>query len=225
MNAKEAAGRAAAELVEAGMRVGLGTGSTAYFFLKALGERVARGLRIQGLPTSRQTETLAREWHIPLIAPDFGGRLDLVVDGADEFDPQLALIKGGGGALYREKLVASLTQRLVIVADAAKAVPVLGAFPLPVEVVPFGWELTRGRIAALGCKAQRREQQGQPFLTDNGNYILDCHFGQIPQPDDLHHRLKSMIGVVETGLFTNMAVQVIVGSDDGTVQHRHKSHG
>lgn len=226
MNSKAIAGREAAQLVQNGMQVGLGTGSTAYYMLLTLGERVQEGLRFVGVPTSERTAQMARELEIPLKAPHEVSYLDLTIDGADEFDPAFNLIKGGGGALYREKLVASLSRRLVIVADARKQVAQLGAFPLPIEVVPFGWEITARRVEGLGAVVARRETAGHPYQTDNGNYILDCRFGEISDPPGLHARLKALLGVVETGLFCGMATEVYLGQADGSVQVLHpQRHG
>ncbi|RMG68616.1 MAG: ribose-5-phosphate isomerase RpiA, partial [Bacteroidetes bacterium] len=219
MNSKAKAGQAAAQLVTDGMRVGLGTGSTAYFMIQALGEAVARGLSFVGVPTSRQTAKMASELGIQLREPHEVPYLDLTIDGADEFDPQLNLIKGGGGALFREKMVASLSRRMVVITDARKRVPQLGAFPLPVEVVPFGWQITAQRMGDMGLPVQRREGPEGPFLTDNGNYILDCNCKTIPDPISLHQQLKALIGVVETGLFCGMATEVILGHEDGRIEH------
>jgi ribose 5-phosphate isomerase A len=223
MSPKEIAGRRAAEWAEPGMKIGLGTGSTAYFAVEALGERVRQGLNIQAVPTSRATEALARQRGIPLIPLSPGLTLDLTIDGADEIDPLLSLIKGGGGALFREKLVASITHELIIIADAGKMVPVLGQFPLPVEIVPFGWEITCARIEALGCNPVLRMAEGKPYLTDNQNYILDCHCGEIRDPAALHDRLKQLLGVVETGLFVNMASRAVIAHPDGHTEIRNRS--
>ncbi|MCL4152039.1 UNVERIFIED_CONTAM: hypothetical protein GTU68_043506 [Idotea baltica] len=197
------------------MCVGLGTGSTAYFAIKKLGERVQQGLKIQAVATSLATEKLAKEENIPLIPLSDVDSLDMTIDGADEFDPNLNLVKGGGGALFREKLIASLSNELIIITDARKEVPVLGAFPLPVEIVVFGWEITQRRIQKMGAKATVRMNGNEPFLTDNGNYILDCEFGPIHDPAELHISLIQLVGVVETGLFIGMTSMVIVGNEQG----------
>ncbi|MEL6732832.1 MAG: ribose-5-phosphate isomerase RpiA [Bacteroidota bacterium] len=215
---KKAAGEYAASFVESGMKVGLGTGSTAYYAIKKLGERVRGGLVITGYPTSRATEALAREEGIPLGDLTKVDRLDVTIDGADEFDPQLDLIKGGGGALFREKVVASLSDTFLVVVDDAKKVDTLGAFALPVEVVPFAWEITQRRIEALGVRTTLRQSDNQPFVTDNANYILDCHFGTIEHPARLHATLIDLIGVVETGLFIQMADKVMVGYQNGDIE-------
>ncbi|MFC0216352.1 ribose-5-phosphate isomerase RpiA [Paenibacillus chartarius] len=222
MDKKKLAGEAAVELVEDGMIVGLGTGSTAYWAIQAIGRKVAAGLRIQGVPTSVQSETLALQLGIPLLPWAELGRIDLTIDGADELDPQLQLIKGGGGALLREKIVASLSQQLIIVADESKAVDRLGAFPLPVEIVPFAWQATRRQVRALGCEAALRGGETEPFVTDNGNYILDCKFGVIEHAHDLQVQLSAIPGVVETGLFLGMASAAYIGCSDGTVKRLDK---
>lgn len=215
MDAKQRTGFKAAEFVEDGMRVGLGTGTTAQWLVERLGERVRAGLRVRCVPTSRRTEEQARGLGIPLVTLGEVGELDIAIDGADEIGPGLALIKGGGGALLREKLVASAARRFVVIADKSKQVEVLGRFPLPVEVVQFGWELTARRVAAVvGVEPfLRRDTGGEPFVTDNGNYILDCRCGAIPDPARTERELKSLTGVVESGLFVNMADLAIVATD------------
>jgi ribose 5-phosphate isomerase A len=180
-----------------------------------LGTLIREGLRIRGVPTSKQTENLAVEQKIQLISLGEVDQLDLTVDGADEINPALDLIKGGGGALFREKLVATASKRLIIVADESKLVGSLGSFPLPVEVVPFGWETTARQIEKLNLKCTLRLTEGKPFLTDNGNYILDCAAGAIQEPAKLHTELKLLAGVVETGLFVGMASTAIIASSDG----------
>lgn len=203
---KEAAARASLEYVKEGQVVGLGTGSTAAFFIKLLGEKVKHGLRIRGIPTSVRSEELALSLGIPVITLDDCQEIDVTVDGADEVDPELRLIKGGGGAALREKIVASATKQLVIVADASKRVQRLGKFPLPVEVIRFAQALVAKRIAALGAAVQlRRNPDGTPYVTDENNHILDCRFGEIRDPDTLARVLSEMAGVVEHGLFIGMA--------------------
>jgi ribose 5-phosphate isomerase A len=217
MDAKQRVGFKAAEFVEDGMRVGLGTGSTAFWLVERLGARVREeGLRVRCVPTSRRTEEQARALGIPLVSLGEAGELDLAIDGADEIGPGLALIKGGGGALLREKLVASAARRFVVIADASKRVDVLGRFPLPVEVLPFAWELTARRVAAV-TRAEavlRRGEGGEAYVTDNGNYILDCRCGEIPDPARTERELKSLTGVVESGLFVGMADLAVVSTDD-----------
>jgi ribose 5-phosphate isomerase A len=216
MDAKQRAGFRAAEFIEDGMAVGLGTGTTAHWMVERLGERVRAGLRVRCVPTSRRTEEQARALGIPLVSLGEAASLDLALDGADEIGPGLALIKGGGGALLREKLVASAARRFVVIADASKRVEVLGRFPLPVEVVQFGWELTARRVAAVTSvePALRRAAGGEPFVTDNGNYILDCRCGAIPDPARTERELKSLTGVVESGLFVNMADLAVIADGD-----------
>jgi ribose 5-phosphate isomerase A len=210
---KEAAARASLAFVKDGQVVGLGTGSTAAYFIQLLGEQVKKGLRIRGIPTSVRSGELATRLGIPLTTLDECQEIDVTVDGADEVDPQLRLIKGGGGALLREKIVASATKQLVIVADATKRVPVLGKFPLPVEVIKFAQALVVKRIEALGAQVKMRlNADGKPYLTDENNYILDCRFGQIADADGLARRLSDMPGVVEHGLFIGMASVVLVAN-------------
>ena len=216
MDAKQRAGYRAAELVEDGMRVGLGTGTTARWLVERLAERVrAEGLRVRCVPTSQQTEDHARRAGLTLVTLGEASRLDLAIDGADEIGPGLALIKGGGGALLREKLVATAARRFVVIADCSKRVEVLGRFPLPVEVVQFGWELTARRVSGVtGVEpALRRAPSGDPFVTDNGNFIVDCRCGAIHDPAQLERELKSLTGVVESGLFVRLAHSAIVATE------------
>ena len=218
---KEAAARASLRFVKDGQVVGLGTGSTAAIFIQLLGEQVKKGLRIRGIPTSVRSGEQAASLGIPLTTLDECQEIDVTVDGADEVDPQLRLIKGGGGALLREKIVASATKQLVIVADASKRVPVLGKFPLPVEVIKFAQAVVKKKIEALGAAVElRRDSGGKPFLTDENNYILDCRFGQIPDADELACKLSDMPGVVEHGLFIGMASVVLVANGKEIVELR-----
>lgn len=203
---KEAAARASLQFIRDGQVVGLGTGSTATYFIELLGEEVKKGLRIRGIPTSARSQELAQSLGIPLTTLDECQEIAVTVDGADEVDPQLGLIKGGGGALLREKIVASATKKFVIVADASKQVPRLGKFPLPVEVIRFAQALVAKRIAALGADVRLRTgPDGKPFVTDENNHILDCHFGEIRDADLLARQLSDMPGIVEHGLFIGMA--------------------
>jgi ribose 5-phosphate isomerase A len=219
---KEAAARASLHYVKDGQVVGLGTGSTATYFIRLLAEKVKAGLRVRGIPTSERSRELASSMGVPLTALDECQDIAVTVDGADEVDPQLRLIKGGGGALLHEKIVASATRQLVIVADASKRVPTLGRFPLPVEVIKFAQAMVAKKIAALGAQVSlRRRPDGSPFLTDENNYILDCSFGQIADPDGLARRLSDMPGIVEHGLFIGMASTVIFASGKDVVEvHR-----
>lgn len=216
---KLAAAEAAAELVEDGMIVGLGSGSTASLAVTAIGRRVAQGLRIVGIPTSEKTAEQARALGIPLVAPEDRDHIDMTIDGADEIEQEsLDLVKGLGGALLREKIVASITNRLVIVADESKLVTRLGegGLPIPVEVVPFGWQITARRLAARGAAwTQRLNSNGQPFITDGGHMILDCRFQDLDSARSLQQRLDSMVGVVEHGLFLGMTSEAIVGRAGG----------
>jgi len=216
--AKEAAAKAAASLVLDGMIVGLGTGTTAKFAVAALAGRMRDGLRFIGIPTSEATAEQARSLGIPLSTLDQHPQIDLDIDGADEIDPHtLNVIKGRGGALLREKIIATSSKQLVIIADQSKLVEQLGArMPVPVEVVPFGWQSTARRLESLGCRAILRPG----FTTDGGHYILDCSFGPIIDAQALAGKLDATVGVVEHGLFLGMATQAFVASDQG-VQRFH----
>jgi ribose 5-phosphate isomerase A len=203
---KEAAARASLRFVSDGQVVGLGTGSTAAYFIKLLAEKVRNGMRIRGIPTSDRSRELAMSLGIPLTSLDECQDIAVTVDGADEVDPQLRLIKGGGGALLREKIVASATKQMVVVADASKRVERLGKFPLPVEVIKFAEALVAKRISAFGAEVSlRTNPDGSAFVTDENNHILDCRFGAIQDPDGLARDLSEMPGVVEHGLFIGMA--------------------
>lgn len=217
---KRAAAEAAADLVEAGMTVGLGSGSTAAWFVRAL---AARGVAVRGVPTSLATEALARSLGVEVIDLDAAGRVDLTVDGADEIGPGLALIKGGGAALLREKLVWTASRRCVVVADAGKRLPRLGRFPLPIEVVAFGHAATAVRIADAvhtagvhGSPVLRVHEAG-PVRTDGGNLIYDLSCGVIEDPSALAARLKALTGVVDHGLFLGLAERALIGTDQGVV--------
>jgi len=219
---KEAAGRAAAQLVQSGSIVGLGSGSTATYAVQFLGERVRRGLKIVGIPTSEKTRHLAEGLNIPLTTLDQHPEIDITLDGADEIDRDLNLIKGGGGALLREKIIASASRRFIVVADSGKQVVRLGKFPLPVEVIAFAQTLIAMRIAALGAQVSlRRYADGNPYVTDEGHQILDCTFGEITDPQALAEKLHAMPGVVEHGLFIGMAEMALVGKD-GEVLEIHR---
>jgi ribose 5-phosphate isomerase A len=219
---KTAAAAAAVKLVEPGMRLGLGTGSTAARFVDLLGARVKEGLDVVCVPTSEATRAQAEKLGLKLTTLDESPFLDLTVDGADEIDGNLRLIKGGGGALLREKIVAATSDRMVVIADETKRVRTLGAFALPVEVVRFGLGSTKALIEALaadtGCKGpilQRMTAEGKPFLTDSGNLILDCAFGRIEDPEALDMALKLVPGVVENGLFIGLADTAIIAGNGG----------
>jgi ribose 5-phosphate isomerase A len=222
--AKEAAGRRAAEFVRDGMVVGLGTGSTADYALRRLGERIkTERLRISGIPTSLRTELAARELGIPLI--DFNGvtHVDLTIDGADEIDQSFNMIKGGGGALLREKIVARASGLEIIVIDAGKLVDRLGrGYPVPVEVVPFGWSQTARVLHDLGCEVKLRGSSTQPYQTDNGNYLLDCRFSAIDDPAGLERKIVALPGVIDCGLFIGLAHRLIIGHPDGGCDVRER---
>ena len=218
---KEAAARASLRFVHDGNVVGLGTGSTAAYAVRFLGDQVRAGLKIRGIPTSVHTRDLAASLGIPLTTLDECQQIDVDIDGADEFDPKLNLIKGGGGALLREKIIASASRQVVIIADSSKQVAVLGTFPLPVEAVGFAQPLVAKRITALGATVKlRQDAKGNPFVTDEGHHILDCSFGKIPDPPALARILSDMPGVVEHGLFINLASVVLVAKGENVTELR-----
>lgn len=218
MNPKQLVGEKATEYIKDGMVVGLGTGSTAYFAIQKIGQLVREGLKIRGVPTSKATEQMAQELNIPLLKMDEVTSIDVTIDGADEFDPNKQLIKGGGGALLREKIVASITKFYICIADHNKKSDFLGSFPLPVEVTPFAWEVTRMQLEQLGCEPKLRVKDGAVFVTDNGNYILDCKFERIDAPVELNMKLNQLPGVVENGLFVNTASVIICNTPEGEVE-------
>ncbi|MGJ3264472.1 MAG: ribose-5-phosphate isomerase RpiA [Salinarimonas sp.] len=221
---KRAAAARALALVEPGMRLGLGTGSTAKHFVALLGERVRDGLDVVGVPTSEATRAQAEAEGIRLATLDEHPELDLTVDGADELDDALNLIKGGGGALLREKIVAAASRRMVVIADSTKRVARLGAFPLPIEVVPFGLEATRRAVeraiaaaGASGTLGLRNATDNAPYVTDGGHFILDARLGRIDAPDALAAALATVPGVVEHGLFLGLATGAVIATEDGLV--------
>lgn len=225
--AKKAAGERAVDFVESGMRVGLGTGSTSAWFVRALGARLRAGAlsRVVGVPTSIRTGKLAETEGVPQTTLDEAGWLDLTVDGADEIDPDLSLIKGGGGALLQEKIVATASDRMIVIADPTKLVPCLGAFPLPIEIVPFGWETTKAIVERVltefevaGRRTTLRMAKDAPFITDGAHMILDLHLGRIEQPKALAARLLAIPGVIDTGLFVNIADLAVIGREDGAAE-------
>jgi ribose 5-phosphate isomerase A len=231
--AKFVAAKRAVDYVEDGMRVGLGTGSTAAWMVRCLGELVRQdGLRIKGVPTSTRTAALAREVGIEVISLDEAKWLDLTIDGADEFDGELNLIKGGGGALLQEKIVATASDQMIVIADVGKEVETLGAFPLPIEVIPFGWQTTRALVEemlismdVLGRDVTLRMNGDRPFITDEGNHILDLHLNRIGNARQLAMVLNQVPGVVENGLFIDICDIVIVGYGDGRVETRDINQG
>ncbi|WP_274365902.1 ribose-5-phosphate isomerase RpiA [Paenibacillus thermotolerans] len=220
MESKRAIAEKAVEYIRDGMVVGLGTGSTAYWAIQKLGMKTKDGLSIKAIATSITSENLAKELGIPLISMSEIEQIDITIDGADEVDEEWNLIKGGGGALLREKIVASFSKELIIVIDESKKVNRLGKFPLPVEIVKFGYEVTQKRLSKLGCVPKLRLVGDKPFITDNGNYIVDCSFGSINLPKDLHTTINLIPGVVDNGLFIKLATKVIVGYHDGSVISR-----
>ena len=231
--AKLAAARRASDLVEDGMKLGLGTGSTAAWMVRCLAEKAREeGLRLICVPTSLRTATLARELGLKVVALEDAGWLDLTIDGADEFDEDLVLIKGGGGALLQEKIVATASDRMVVISDATKEVRRLGAFPLPVEVIPFGWQTTRALVEetltgldVMGRTVNLRMEGEAPFRSDEGNYILDLGLRRIGNPRQLSLVLNQIPGVVENGLFIDICDRVIVGHPDGRVAIRDAETG
>ena len=218
---KQVAAQAAAQLVESGQIVGLGSGSTATYFVRMLADRVRQGLKILGIPTSQATREMAEQLGIPLTTFEAHREIDIDIDGADEIDPRLNLIKGGGGAFLREKIIASVSKRFVVIADSAKQVQTLGKFPLPVEVVSFAQSLIAPRIEKLGANvALRLRAGGTPYITDEGHHILDCTFGTISDPPALAAKLREIPGVVEHGLFIGMAEMALIGRDGNVARLR-----
>ncbi|HTN06211.1 ribose-5-phosphate isomerase RpiA [Agriterribacter sp.] len=218
MNAKQAAAYKAVGHIKDRMIVGLGTGSTAYWAIQYLAEKVKQGLQVTAVATSAETEKIALQCGITIVALDTVDHIDMDIDGADEIDDRMNLVKGGGGALLREKIVAAASREFIVIAGNNKRVDVLGKFPLPVEIIPFGWQHTARQLALLGCGTSLREKDAKIFITDSGNYILDCHFDSIPEPAVLEQRINNIPGVVDNGLFVKMATRVILGCDDGTVK-------
>jgi len=208
---KKLVGETAAKWVPSGSRIGIGSGTTAAYFIRALGRRVREeDLQLSGIPTSNASEQLAREVGIPLIEPERGLRLDFTVDGADEISPDLNLIKGGGGKHFREKVIANASKYLFAIADSSKRVPVLGSVPVPVEVVPFPFPWVVDALAQLGSTPILREANHSPVLTDQGNWIVDCHFGSIAEPVKLGEELDRIPGILEHGLFLNLAKLALI---------------
>ncbi len=215
INQKKIAGEKAAEYIKNGMIVGLGTGSTAKYLIDRVGQLVREGLRIQAVATSRATERQARALGIPLLEIDEADHIDLAIDGVDEIDGGFNATKGGGGALFREKIVASLAREVIWIMDESKLVEHLGAFPLPVEVLPYGHKAVLRRLAEYGYRPVLRERDGAPFVTDNGNYIVDLHLG-VPAPvEEAAKNINGIVGVLETGQFLKMCSRIIVGTDHG----------
>lgn len=212
---KLAAAKAAVEYIEDGMVVGLGTGSTAAKMVALVGEKVQQGLHIVAVPTSEATANQARDLGIKVVGLDDVDIIDLTIDGTDEVDPEMRLVKGGGGAHLREKIVASLSDRMIVIAENKKMVDRLGAFKLPVEVIPFAADALLPKMEALGSVPEIRQKDGGPFLSDEGNVIIDCAFEVIEDPEELALALSTMPGVVEHGLFIGYADMVLIGTDEG----------
>ncbi len=211
---KQFSAEAACDHVKDGMIVGLGTGTTAEFAVKKLGKLVREGLSIKGIPTSNRTKKLAKAEGIPLIDFSESMFIDLTIDGADEIDGNLNMIKGGGAALLQEKIVASVSRKEIIVGSKIKMVDHLGAFPLPVEVIPFGWQVVFNQLESLHANPDLRLNDGQPLVTDQGNFIIDCSFRKITKPKLLEHQLNMIPGVVENGLFINLCTKMILADGD-----------
>ncbi len=224
INPKKAVGEKAAAYIKNGMTVGLGTGSTAYWAIHSIATMVTEGMEIQAIATSTASETLARGLGINIVSFADIDHINITIDGADEVSESLNLIKGGGGALLREKIVAAATELYIIIADHSKYVPVLGAFALPVEVVKFGWEMTNRQLQTLKCATKMRSSGDAPFVSDNGNFIIDCSFKAIDQPETLHQQINAIPGVVENGLFLGMADIVILGEQDGSTRELRRNN-
>ena len=219
MNAKQLAAEAAVKSVQSGMTVGIGTGSTSAFAIEALGKKLQQGLSIKAVASSVRSEEMARQNGITLLPFSEVGSIDIYIDGADEVDKELNLIKGGGGALLREKILAFNSKEFIVIVDSSKLYEHLGKFPLPVEITPFAMELTIKQIQKLGCTTAIRQHNGKTYITDNGNFIIDCHFNKIEKADELNQRIHAIPGVVENGLFPeSMVSKVIVGYESGEVR-------
>lgn len=218
-HAKRNVAAKAVELVKEGMLVGLGSGSTVFYAIESLGMKARQGLKFRAVAASVRSETLARHYGIPIIEPTEEDVIDLAIDGADEIDTIGNLIKGGGGSLLREKIIAYSSKRFHVMVDESKVVDRLGRFPLPVEIVPFSWALTLKMIRDVPCDPVVRQRDGKPFITDNGNFIVDCKFHEIEDPSSLDVKLKMIPGVVETGLFwASFVTSIFVGYENGSVK-------
>jgi len=215
MNKKKMAGEAAAKYVKDGMILGLGTGSTAYFAINAIGELVKKGMDLKAVPTSIATKLQARQLGIPLLTIDDVDRIDLAIDGVDEIDSHFNAIKGGGGALYREKVVATLAKEVIWIMDDSKLVNSLGRFPLPVEIAIYGSKQAFSKMQDFEFRPVLRVTNGEKFITDNGNYIVDLHLGAPINIDDVITKLASIVGILEHGLFINLCKYIVVGTDEG----------
>jgi ribose 5-phosphate isomerase A len=216
---KQLVGEAGAELVQDNMVIGMGSGSTVFYFIEALAKKIQAGLTCKAVPTSSQTRELALERGIHITELNDVSSIDLAVDGADEIDPSLELIKGGGGFLLQEKMVAAASKQLVIIIDNSKLKPQLGDFPLPIEVVPYGWKQVQHKIHELyNVRSALRMKNDRPYLTDHGHYILDAYFKKIEDPAAINIALHLIAGVAETGLFVNMCQKAIIGHPDGSIE-------
>lgn len=216
MNQKKIAGEKAAEYIKDGMIIGLGTGSTARYLVDKVGEMVRNGLCIQAVPTSKATEQQARRLGIPLLDINEVEAIDLAIDGVDEIDRDFNATKGGGGALFREKIVADLAKEVIWIMDESKLVEHLGDYPLPVEILPYGCQVTVRKLEKLGYHPVMRNKDGELFVTDNGNYIVDLHLSAPVDVEEVRKNLSGIVGVLETGQFLKMCARIIVGTDDGT---------
>ena len=217
---KQKVGEEAANIIQSGMVVGIGSGSTVFHFIEAVAKRVKKGLRFTGIPTSLHTLSLSEQQGIKMSKLNDMPGIDITIDGADEIDMNLQLIKGGGGALLQEKMVAAVSKQLIIIADNSKSKKQLGDFPLPVEVIPYGWKPVQEKISLdYSIRAELRIKEGAPYVTDHGHYILDCHFQNISDPFYLNTSLHLIPGVVETGLFIDLCKLAIIGQPDGSIQY------
>lgn len=215
MEEKRIAGEKATEYIKDGMILGLGTGSTAYYMIKKVGKLVQNGMNLKAVATSKSTENLAKELHIPLVQIDEVDRIDLCIDGVDEIDKHFNAVKGGGGALFREKIVANLANEVIWIMDYSKLVDSIGAFPLPIEVLPYGHTQVIRKLKNYSLNPVIRMKDGSIFITDNGNYIVDLHIGKPMDINDVYDKVNGLTGVLETGLFINMCNRIIVGTNSG----------
>ena len=215
MDQKRVAGEKSTEYIKDGMILGLGTGSTAYYMIKKVGELIKNGMKIKAVATSKSTESLARELKIPLLSIDEVDRIDLAIDGVDEIDNEFNAIKGGGGALFREKIVASLANEVIWIMDESKLVDGIGEFPLPVEILPYGYKHVIKELQDYSLNPKIRMKEEEIFVTDNGNYIVDLHIGKPMNISDVYNKVNRITGVLETGLFINMCDRIIIGTNSG----------
>ncbi|CUU47905.1 ribose-5-phosphate isomerase RpiA [Clostridium beijerinckii] len=215
MDQKRVAGEKSTEYIKDGMILGLGTGSTAYYMIKKVGELIKNGIKIKAVATSKSTESLARELKIPLLSIDEVDRIDLAIDGVDEIDNEFNAIKGGGGALFREKIVASLANEVIWIMDESKLVDGIGEFPLPVEILPYGYKHVIKELQDYSLNPKIRMKEEEIFVTDNGNYIVDLHIGKPMNINDVYNKVNKITGVLETGLFINMCDRIIIGTSSG----------